>query len=372
MKKLQRIMLAGALGVFSLGVLQADGPAISGYIDTTYNYDFNKPFTDRTVLRTYDANHNNITLNTAHLAFTGSMGNAGYVIETDYGSDALVTSSAGSGAADDFDVQEAYMTYACPVTKLNLKVGKFVTFNGIEVIESKDNPTISRGFLFGLAEPYTHVGAMVGRTFGKLELDLGVINGWDVTADNNDGKTLMGKIALNLGDPLYLQLSGHHGPEQSNTYSTTGFSTDTIKMDGNNRDTIDLTGVTKIIPKVALWFQANYGQEEKIAPDAGSGLLETATWSGATIQPVISITDKFSLGARWEVFEDPDGVRTALGMTDVSVWNVTVAPAYKMTDNMTVRVEFRSDHSNKKIWADDTNNPQDSTSSATAQFIVTF
>jgi hypothetical protein len=365
-------MLSGALGVFGLGILHADGPTISGFIDTTYNYSFNKPFTGTTALRSYDANDNNITLNTAHLNFVGSMGSVGYTIETDYGMDASADTSTGSGASDDFDVQEAYLTYACPVTGLNLKAGKFVTPEGIEVIESKDNPTISRGFLFGLAEPFTHVGAMVSRTFGKLDLGVGVINGWDQTSDSNDGKTVLGKIGLNLGDPLALTLTGYHGPEQANTYSTS-FATNNVTNDGNNRSTVDLTGVTKVIPKVALWFQFNYGQEEKAADKDGDGTNDDlATWGGFTIQPVVSITDKFSIGARFENMEDPDGARTAQGVTHVSINNWTIAPAYKMTDNMTVRVEYRMDSSNKKIWTDEDGTSKDSNSSATAQFIVTF
>jgi hypothetical protein len=172
-----------------------------------------------------------------------------------------------------------------------------------------------------------------------------------------------------LGDPLALTLVGYHGPEQATSYSST-FATNTVKMNGNNRSTVDLTGVTKIIPKVALWFQVNYGQEEEIVLDAGSGMMETATWSGATIQPVISITDKFSIGARWEDFEDHDGART--GTADASVRNYTIAPAYKMTDNMTFRIEYRLDESNKKLWVDEDGTAQDNNSTATAQWLLTF
>jgi opacity protein-like surface antigen len=149
--------------------------------------------------------------------------------------------------------------------------------------------------------------------------------------------------------------------------------------DGNNRSTLDLTGVTKIIPKVALWFQGNVGTEEKAVTDSNSGLSERANWSGFTIQPVISITDKFSIGARWEIFEDPDGVRTAQtnpatssNYTDVSVRNFTIAPGYKLADNVLVRVEYRYDSSNKKIWTDEDGKAKDSNSSAAAQFVVTF
>ncbi|MDO8580004.1 MAG: outer membrane beta-barrel protein, partial [Candidatus Omnitrophota bacterium] len=152
-------------------------PKISGYIDTTYNYNFNKPASQTTKLGTpgtstaginlssYVTKANDITFNTAHLAFNGSLKDGiGYTIELDAGSDANVnTPTSGAGAADDFDLQEAYLTSPLFETGINLKVGKFVTLEGIEVIESPLNPNISRGHLFGMAEPFTHVGFLLSR-----------------------------------------------------------------------------------------------------------------------------------------------------------------------------------------------------------------
>jgi hypothetical protein len=358
-KRLMSVLGAALMASLTLTQLYADAPTISGFIATSYNYNFNKPLNGTTALRSYDAKHNNITLNTVHLNFNGGLGdNLSYVIETDYGVDPLTTTSTGSGA---FDVQEAYFVYKCPVTKLNLRAGKFVTPHGIEVIETKDNPTISRGYLFGLAEPYTHAGAMLGYSFGeKIMTEIGVVNGWDVTSDNNKGKTLCAKVGVNLG---------YHGPEQTDNFS----STTTLlgnSVDGRNRSTVDLTGVTKIIPRLALWFQVNYGQEEKAATDPVTSMLELATWGGGTIQPVVSITDKFSLGGRWEVFEDPDGART--GTRNVSARNIAVVPSYKMTDNLTVRAEYRNDSSNKKLWMDDKGVMKDSASTTSVEFVVTF
>src|SRR5688572_10867589 len=102
-------MLAGVVGLVSVGSLRADPPAISGYIDTQYHYNLDKPFTGRTALRSYDADDNTMSLNTAHLNFNGALGDKlTYTIETDFGTDALVNTSAGHGGGDDFDVQEAY------------------------------------------------------------------------------------------------------------------------------------------------------------------------------------------------------------------------------------------------------------------------
>lgn len=364
-------MAAIFVSALSVESLRAEPPVISGYINTTYTYNFMKPKSGMTALRSYDAKDNNIALNSAHLAFMGDMGVTGYVVEVDMGSDAMLNTPVGSGAADDFDLQEAYLTYK--PNKFGLKVGKFVTFNGIEVIESKDNPTISRGFLYGLAEPFTHVGGLVTYAFSDtLDVAAGVVNGWDITTDNNDSKTAVGKIGLSFGDPLSLTISGYHGSEQANVLddpSTVGVD-ESVDNDGHNRSNIDITGVTKIIPKVALWFQANSGQEERVVDLNGDGIMELATWSGFTVQPVVEITDKFSIGARAEYFDDDKGART--GTVDLAARNFTIAPAYKLSDNSTVRVEYRHDSANKKVWQNDKGVAKDSNSTGSVEFIVTF
>jgi hypothetical protein len=51
------------------------------------------------------------------------------------------------------------------------------------------------GFLFNLAEPFTHVGAVATYRAGAFDAALGAVNGWDVVTDNNTGKTILGKAA---------------------------------------------------------------------------------------------------------------------------------------------------------------------------------
>ncbi len=366
-------MGAAALLTVSLSSMSyADAPTISGFLDTSYVYNFDQPTTGTTALRSYDAKDNNIALNNAHVAFQGTMGDAGYVIEMDAGSDALANTSAGFGTADDFDIQEAYLTYESPI---GLKAGKFVTFNGIEVIESKDNPTISRGYLFGLAEPFTHVGAILrhAHSSGKWDCAAGLVNGWDIASDTNKSKTAVWKLGFTFGDPLNFALSGYHGSEQASGQAADNPATafnETVSNEGHNRDTVDLTGVTKIIPKLALWFQGNWGQEEEVVDANGDGNLDLATWGGAGLQPVVTITDKFSVGARVEYFDDDKGART--GTADLAATNYTVTPAYKLTDNLTMRAEYRYDTANKKVWVDDKGTAKDNTSTGSLEFILTF
>jgi len=360
------ILLSGFFILLTGVKSYADGPAISGYVDTTYNYSFNNPSNGQTALRSYDAKANNFALNSAHLEFMGTLEDVTYNVQLDAGTDASVNNgTSGTANVDYVDIQEAYLAYTHPGTKLGYKVGKFATFMGIEVIEAKDNPTISRGYLFGLAEPYTHTGGVATYQAGKFDIALGAVNGFDLISDNNDQKTFIGKITGNFGDSLILTLSGASGPEQADTI--TG-NTETFNGDANKRNTLDLTGVTKILPKVALWFQALYGDEENVATAGGSHSL--STWSGFGIQPVVTLSEKWSIGGRYEYMDDANGAKT--GADNSAIYNVSITPTYKVSSNSLVRAEYRYDKSNNNLWLNDKAEFKDSTSTASLEFVVTF
>jgi hypothetical protein len=65
-----------------------------------------------------------------------------------------------------FDVEEAYISARIPIGNGPVvKVGKFVTLLGYEVIESPSNLNYSRGYLFTLAIPFTTTGGLVSYSF---------------------------------------------------------------------------------------------------------------------------------------------------------------------------------------------------------------
>jgi len=327
-----RILLTMVVVFIANGfLLFAQSPVISGHIEATYNYYFGD--TTMNMLRSYDALSNQILLNNVHLALTGAPSEkVSYAAELDFGTDAAVHGllhlpgiDIGPGVA--VDVQEAYITYAFS-DNVKFTGGKFVTFEGIEVIEGPVNPTISRGYLFGLAEAFTHVGGYF--TFiasPEFDFKIGAVNGWDVLIDNNKDKTIIGRAGVNLGDPLAFGASFSWGVEQA-------------EPSDDARISLDLTGVTKVIPRVALNFQVNYGSETIDTLDA--------TWIGFGVQPVITLSDNVDLGARIEYFSDPDGFRT-FGIRDFNALNFTVVPTFKY-DGFTFRFEYRFDNANKEIF----------------------
>jgi len=325
-------------------------PKINGFIDTTYNYNFAKPAGQVTVLgnphtstagpnnvSSFVTKSNNITFNAAQLNINGSVKDANYVIKLVAGSDANVIHPSGGGGTSNFDVEEAYFTTPLLNTGFNLKLGKFVTTEGIEVIESINDPTISRGYLFGFAEPFTQVGFLLSHPLpgplSGLTLQGGVANGWDTLVGNNPGETFLGGLAINYGDTATGTLSVYYGPQQAGN-------------DSHNRTSVDLTiankPLPKLLPQLTLNLQGNYGQEGGV-----SG--HDDRWYGFGIQPVYQFTDKFSIGGRIEQMQNKFGSRFGTNVGG-KLTNFTITPAYKLTDNLTARIEYRHDIADKGFF----------------------
>jgi hypothetical protein len=321
--------------------------AISGYVDTQYAFNVARPATGVNLFFPYSYQHNSISLNAAHLVFNGEVDidetkkrSLSYVVELDAGTDAVINTSNGTppmaGNTYKVDVQEAYGTFK--QDKVGIRAGKFVTFAGIEVIESPANPTITRGYLYGLAEPFTHTGAeLFFQATDKIDIHVGVVNGWDVMADNNRGKTAVVKVGIVPNDSSFVTISAYAGPEVASNW----------------RELFDITGQVKA-GKVAFNFQGLFGMEAKASLSG-----ETATWFGATVQPVFTLSDQFTLGARAELMIDNNGARTGgLGaMVDpantegkLMLINVSATPGYKLSEHFMLRGEARLDLADQKIY----------------------
>ncbi len=116
-----------------------------------------------------------------------------------------------------FDIQEAYISGRIPIGNGPvLKVGKFVTLLGYEVIESPLDLNYSRGYLFTLAIPLTTTGGLVSYSFTDwLSAQAGLVLGWDRSNTDNSGPSGTGQIAVTPMKDLSTALNFIVGPEIS-------------------------------------------------------------------------------------------------------------------------------------------------------------
>jgi hypothetical protein len=286
--------------------------------------------------RAYDSS-NGFLLHAAHLALKHQLNeNVFGVIEFDAGADATYNHDPAGVQRTLFDVQEAYAV--ATGSGLTFTAGKFATYEGIEVIEGPSNPTITRGFLYWLAEPVTHVGAKLHYTAGPADVGVGLVNGWDTnngifaTGDNNNKKTFIFRAAVTPSPMFFAAFSGTVGSEQAS--------------DSNSRVSLDLTGAVVPTDFLTLNFQGNYGSEKGVGTDVN----KRSSWYGFGLQPVLK-QGAASLGARVEFFKDKNGSRTLVTSGDPSLLNLTIAPGYTIGGAFTVRGELRYDHSSEPFLA---------------------
>jgi hypothetical protein len=303
-------------------------PAVTGHVEAGYHLLASDPDGQGSTgvpLRSYDAPaRNSFLLHAAHLSVGHSFNDeVSAIVEIDAGSDAAATASSPFGGSL-FDVQEAYATYK--PSEFSLTAGKFVTYAGIEVIEGPMNPTLTRGYLFGLAEAFTHTGVKAHYTTEMFDVGVGVINGWDRLIDDNGAKMLMFKIGVTPTDTFFLSGSGYISVGSDEGDADRGLNS------------FDITGCATLADSFMLWFQGNIGMQK----DPSDVVDESYSWFGLGVQPVYT-ADAFTFGGRVEFFSDPDGVRTGLGADKASLLNISLTPGYTLAEAFTLRFEYRMD-----------------------------
>ncbi len=315
---------------------------VSGFVDTSYSYNFNGPDSRSNTARVFDTEANNFSVQAAEVVLEKlpqDDGGVGFRTDLFFGQDAEVITPTGS-TRDQFDLQQAYVSLR-PSGNFNLpignwqwiKFGKFVTMHGAEVIEAKDNWNFTRSLLFGYAIPFTHTGVRAGyQLFDGLTGYVGVNNGWDNVKDNNKSKSGEAALAWAANDKLSFTAAGMYGPEQTSN-------------DHSQRGLIDLLATYKPIDKWTLMLNADYGHEDDVVSPEG----KDASWSGIAGYIRYDANERLSLINRTEFMSDRKGARIISG-TEQDIWETTSTLELKPYKDLITRLEYRYDQSSDKIY----------------------
>jgi hypothetical protein len=322
---------------------------LSVYLQGGYTYNFKDPDSGENDLRVFDHQSNSFTFDLAQILFTkdAPVGGVGYRLKLSAGETAKFIHSRGLGEGTDaFDLTEAYIDYLAPLGKgLKLRFGKFVTMHGAEVIEAKDDMNYSRSFLFNYAIPFTHTGLMAGYAFSdQVSANIYVVNGWDNTSDNNNGKTFGLSVGYTPIDPVSLLFNVMYGPEKDNNNS-------------DNRFLFDWVGTFKATKELTLVANTDYGTEEHSAADGG-----TAKWYGIAGYAKYDFSDLFSTTIRAEYFNDKDGIRTTVngvGGIPQKLKEITITPEFRVAKAIIIRPEYRHDWSDQESFDEGSRKSQD-------------
>lgn len=310
-------------------VLAASGIDISGYVDMSGTYSF----LGNTTLRVFDTQPHSFNLNMAEVSISksGTDGFGGAVV-LDAGEDADVIAPSGTSSTDQFDVQQAYLSYTSGPA--SVMFGKMATLIGAEVIESPDNWNFSRSFLFGLAIPFTHTGVRGKYEVSKaLSVTLGVNNGWDNLKDLGTQKDVEWQVAFSPSDRWYANAQGIVGSEPG------------AGSQRGTRNLVDFVGGYNVTKQLAVMANVDYGTQEY-----GTATGGTATWVGFAGYAKYDLTEQWSLALRGEYFDDQDGFRTG---TAQKLKEFTFTVGYAPVSSVVLRAEYRHDWSNKSVFTEE-------------------
>ena len=336
-----------------------NGVQMSGFVDTTYTYNFDTPETTTNTLRVFDTQANGFMINNAELVVdkpVSAESPVGFKTSLMFGTDAEVVggvttglganahthgNGSNSAASDEVELKDAYVEYLAPIGNgLDLKAGKFATMHGAEVIESKDNWNISRSILFGFAIPFTHTGLRATYPVAEwLSATLGVDNGWDLVDDNNQARTVGTSFTVTPMTGASLTANYMFGADQAGD-------------NHHGRHLVDLVLGWQPIEPLQLKLNYDYAVE-----DDAAALHNNAVWQGLAGYARYALTDKLAVSLRGEFFNDADGVRTAIATgingivdDDVKLYEMTLTGEYQINPHLLGRLEFRHDKANAGIY----------------------
>ncbi|HEU4340971.1 MAG TPA: outer membrane beta-barrel protein [Candidatus Binatia bacterium] len=344
---------------------KALGIGISGYVDTGFNWSSNHPKNPRNITgRYFDKDYAKLVFNDLHLAVEKPEKDwgVGFRISGDFGRTGELLREATLWGKTlhrepSAELREAFLTTTIPLGEgLQVKGGLFVTTLGTEIIPNPGayNDNISRSFLFNFGIPLRHLGMLFSYPVHKMVgLTAGVVTGWDNPRDNNGQPSFLGGISFTPVEAFSLASNLIYGPEQTHN-------------SGNKRFTWSNVATIKPIDPLALLVEYTYGREENVTPGGRDG-----RWQGLAAIASYNWTDRFNTALRGEVFEDSDGVRTAVGR-DVSLAEVTVTGSYKFTKMFLGRAEVRQDWADRRFYKRGSSNTDKEQTTFALQLIYTY
>jgi hypothetical protein len=353
--------------------LKQYGLEIHGLFASNYTYNFNEPASRKNGLLLMNRKHDHIDVDLGNIRIQRVVdGEIGFVTDLNFGKTAEVVGRStrwcetpgfvsGTGSCHEsrnsFEASQFYLTYKFPIGNgLSMKLGKFVTLHGAEVIKTWDNINynISNSILFGFAIPFTHSGVLFNYAFTDwVSLDAGLITGWDQFSYKvNNGVVFTGGLTVTPHPTLTFYAAGTVGPEQERVLVDPVTGKQSFEGRGDSkRGLFTLLTTYKPTDKWTFILDYNHADETDVLPpikSSGRGTND-ARWDGLAGYVIYHFTDMLSGTLRAEFFDDVDGVRTGLKQT---VWEITPTLIFQPSifPGVTVRLEYRHDESSKKFF----------------------
>jgi len=249
--------------------------------------------------------------------------------------------------------------------KWSLAFGRFDAPIGFERDDEPLNLIPTNSFTFTYARPGKLTGVQVHYTASARVDVWGVVaNGWDVTVDNNRGKTGLARIQWIPIPWVTLGFTGVYGPERDSS-------------DANQRSLFS-SDLTIDRGRLIVGAEANVGREQQSGGNP--------SWRGAAVTAFLKMSRQVGLTARYDQMEDSDGLLTG---TPQILRSVTVGPMWYFSNaragifsniehtrfhlpQIALRAAVRADWSSTPFFTDATGAPQSSNTKGVLELVYVF
>ena len=246
-----------------------------------------------------------------------------------------------------------------------LAFGRFDAPIGFERDDEPLNLIPTNSFNFSYARPTKLTGVQVHYTASpRFEVWAAAANGWDVTVDNNRGKTALVRAQWTPIPWVTLGVTGVYGPEHDST-------------DAHQRSLLS-SDLTVDRGRVILAAEVNLGREQ----DSGGA----PTWRGGAATAFVRVTRNVGFTARYDQLEDSDGLLTG---TPQILRSVTVGPMWYFSSaregifsniehtrfhlpQVALRAAVRADWSSAPFFTDATGALQSSNTKGVLELVYVF
>jgi hypothetical protein len=191
----------------------------------------------------------------------------------------------------------------------------------VDLVQGDRSPDVEGGHL-----PVAH------RIRGLLlegQLELHLLNGWQIIGENNDSKAIGGRIAYS-GERLSASLNTFSGPELANN-------------DDDWRHFGNLLVSYAVSPRLTVAASLDHGRQE--LPDA-----DAADWTGIGGYARFALSDKSAIAIRAEQFDDPDN---GISGTAQKLREGTLTFEYRPVERLILKLEARHDDSTEPVFQEE-------------------
>jgi hypothetical protein len=293
--------------------------SITGQVDAYYRFSAS----DAPGLTSYTPGYNSFNLGMANLAISKDMGKISFVADMIFGPRAEGTNYLYTGNSLAF-IKQLYVAYK-PTDKVKFTLGNFMTYFGYELVEASNNLNYSMSYNYTNG-PFFHTGMKADFTLSdNLTAMVGVFNPTDTKSF--DGRpNIGGQLAyVNGGFKAYFNVISGKGTDSFATKAAI----------------IDLVASYQVTPKFGLGLNLT----NKGAKQTEITKTDNASWQGYILYANYAATDKFTLAARGEYFNDSKGV----ALLNDKITAFTLSGIFKV-DALSIIPEVRFDKGSTALW----------------------